>query len=237
MNIKAWILRVGLGLAANAPAFAQGTFQNLDFELATIFPGQPAGSFVPATQAVPGWSVSIGGEAATTVLFNAMTIGSAGVSLLSTNGTATERSLEGTYGLLIQAGLTPDPGGGYQRTDVSVGQNGVVPEQAQTLLFKANQFFGPSRPFTVTLGETELALVSLTTTSTYTLYGADITGYGGQSVELRFTAYTPDGGLNNVNLDSITFSSQPIPEPNAAVLFLITGIFFCRAIHQQSKIC
>jgi hypothetical protein len=89
----------------------------------------------------------------------------------------------------------------------------------------------------VTLGETELALVSLTTTSTYTLYGADITGYGGQSVELRFTAYTPDGGLNNVNLDSITFSSQPIPEPNAAVLFLITGIFFCRAIHQQSKIC
>ena len=44
------------GLSSGLSAFAQGTFQNLDFASANIPPSTANGSFVPITDALPGWS-------------------------------------------------------------------------------------------------------------------------------------------------------------------------------------
>jgi hypothetical protein len=46
----------------------------------------------------------------------------------------------------------------------------------------------------------------------YTLYGADIHALAGQTAELDFTLLG-NVDINTIFLDSIQFSSQPIPEP------------------------
>ena len=98
----------------------------------------------------------------------------------------------------------------------------MVPANALSIQFKALQFF--PRPFTLSLDGQTLPLVSLEVAPTYTLYGADVTPFAGSNREMRFTAFTPDGGLNNVYLDSIQFSNQPIPEPSVYGLFALGAL-------------
>jgi len=54
----------------------------------------------------------------------------------------------------------------------------------------------------------------------YVIYGADISSFAGQNLELEFSAprYAFD---NNWNIDSIRFSNQPIPEPGVFGLFAL----------------
>ena len=43
-------------VGASLSGVAQGTFQNLDFESTDIPVGTPTASFVPISEALPGWS-------------------------------------------------------------------------------------------------------------------------------------------------------------------------------------
>jgi hypothetical protein len=66
--------------------------------------------------------------------------------------------------------------------------------------------------FAVTLGGQTLDMVALQVFSSYTLYGANISSFSGQTEQLSITA-PPTASPNEVELDDIVFSSSPIPEP------------------------
>ena len=63
----------------------------------------------------------------------------------------------------------------------------------------------------------------LLVTSQYTLYGADITPYAGQSTELKFSAVFIPFTDNYQTLDNISFSSDPVPEPAVLELLVVAG--------------
>ena len=70
--------------------------------------------------------------------------------------------------------------------------------------------------------------MAISNTLNYTIYGADISAYAGQTGQLLFTAPLQTGAL----LDNIQFSSVAIPEPSALTLFalgsLLLGWHRCR---------
>lgn len=211
-------IQIPVWLAACASVLGQGAFFNLDFEAAVIPPGQPSNTQLPISSAMPGWEVLVGGDAVTTVLFDAVTIGSSGASLV-TPATAGGASIEGTYSAALQAGL-----GGFPQAplDVAISQTGLVPDTALSLVFLARPGFGD---FAVSLNGQVLPLTMLASYSTHHLYGADITSFSGQSMELRFVAFAnPDGRLNDLFLDDIQFLDVAIPEPSVLGLLLLGSL-------------
>ncbi len=114
--------------------------------------------------------------------------------------------------------LTSDFGNGINA--VSIGQIGLVPASAQSILFKAQP---GSDILTLTLGGQNIPFIALATEPNYTLYCGDISAFAGQLLELAFTASPGSLGQTGWNLDSIEFSSQPIPEPSTYTL-LIAGV-------------
>lgn len=212
MNIKAWILWVGLGLVANAPAYAQGSFVNLDFEMA-IQPLVPDANFeVPIATALPAWQGYIGSFPVDRVVYNTVTIGAAAVSLQGPGSSFAP--FHGDYSVVLQASF---PDGAISPSIAQVGQ---MPLTARSLIFYT---------YNVTIqvcfggqGLTSYDLGPADTSPAYRKIGIDVSSLAGQTAELRFSAIRSGG-----NLDYIRFSSQPIPEPNAAALFLtVTACWF-----------
>ena len=71
-----------------------------------------------------------------------------------------------------------------------------------------------------------LTLFLLGTGPNYQIVGADISGFAGQTGELKFLMpdLTPAGSSSSY-LDNIQFSTQSIPEPNTLGLFAIGTLF------------
>jgi hypothetical protein len=179
----------GVSFVLGAQVVAQGTFQNLDFESATV---PPSSTSLFVSEGLPGWEVhSFSDEKLTTMLYNAY-VGGPNVSLLGQD--APSGLIEGNFTALLMG--------------VSIKQAGDVPSSAQSLLFKANASDGG---FAVTLGGNSIPIIPLEVTSNYVLYGGDISSFAGQTTVLAFSS-------SYLYLDSITFSSQPIPEPSGLLL-------------------
>jgi hypothetical protein len=181
---------------------AQADFQNLNFEETTI-PQNHAPGFVSATDAFPGWSVYYGKDVQSEVLYGQMSFGFGSVSLVGTNGPG--YTLEGEFSAFLNGA------GGYP--EVSISQTGLVPVFAESLLFKAVSGRGP---LVVLLDGQSLPFYSISTEDH--LYGADISAFAGQSVELKFSALQNLPALNFWSLDAIQFSTQVIPEPGTLAL-------------------
>src|SRR5439155_10474795 len=103
-------------------------------------------------------------------------------------------------------------------------QIGLIPTTAQTLTFKG--YFESSdglNSLVVAVGGQSLSIVPLQVGSPFTLYGVDVRAFSGQTNELSFTvmAQRPHVYDNTLFLDSIAFSSQPIPEPGAGSLIAV----------------
>ncbi len=210
-----------------ASAYPQGSFQNLDFESA-ILPSLPAGQYgdyVSSLSGLPAWSVYLGTNQVTQVLQNNAALSSASVDILGPNWTASMGSglnikgvIEGSYSAVLQAGAYGFP---LQYVDASISQVGLVPANAQSIQVKA---YGG--PLFVSFAGFNLPLITLATTPNYTLYGADISGFRGQSGALTLAASQPIFHYDTVEIDSIVFS---IPEPTAFGLFslgaLLLGFF------------
>jgi hypothetical protein len=193
------------------PIFAQGTFQNLDFESAVFVPvpGDPFGS-VQFDQAFPGWTGYIGGQVQTSTRVNGVPIGLPGqtpfIAILAPPGWG---GWQGSYAAGFGAA---NSSGSF--IPVALAQTGIVPSQAQSLQFLA--LYAPA----VFLDGQQLASVQLGSgPSISTLFGIDVSGFAGRPVELRFQ---PSLGINY--LDAITFSDQPIPEPSAFGLLALGGL-------------
>jgi hypothetical protein len=197
------ILLVALSTWDARPGFSQG-FVNLGFESAQITTGTPMGASIPLTRAFPGWS------GPTFAWYNGISLGGPALSIMDSNGMQYGVTpLQGGYSAYLFGGHIPGVPNPF--IDTSIWQTGIVPEGTASLRLSAYSWHG----FTVSLGGHPLTMVPLQTFSSYTRYGADISAFSGQTLELRITApyvygTTPPNGLL---LDSIVFSSTPIPEP------------------------
>ncbi len=213
-----------LFLLVTSSVFAQGTFQNLDFEAATLVPisGDPYNR-VEFGLAFPGWT------GFTTVmesraLYNGFFLDSSGIGIVDHGWP--RGPIQGNFSVLMMAGLSlslPSV-----PVDTILSQTGLLPADAQSLLFKEFNS-GPSffRPFRVSLGGQILPLVQLSITTNYVLYGADVHDFAGQTAEIAFTTITtrPHTANNYVVLDSIEFSAVPIPEASTLVIFAFGSVF------------
>jgi PEP-CTERM motif len=229
---KLHCLIVVICFVAATESRAQGTFQNLGFESPTLIPipGDPYGrvQFAPA---FPGWTGTVGGVQQTAALYNNEFLDSSGISIID-HGWSSPLGLpggviEGNYTAVLQAGV-----GG----DTSISQTGLVPEDAQSLQFKAFELFVPAGSFSVTLGGQTLSLMPLAIGTNYTLFGADIHALAGQMDELDFILKAQMPHVNDayLYLDSITFSDQSIPEPSTlALLAAGASAFALRFAHRR----
>jgi hypothetical protein len=199
---------------------AQGTFVNLGFENTTVPPGTPPG-IVPTSAAFPGWT-----SPASTAAYDQTGLGGTAVlSLVSSNYIVGFPSIhfvpfEGRYTAVLQGGSAPDGPG------MSLAQIGTVPGDALSLHFFAASF---GENFTVSMNGQPQNFFRLQFFGSYYEYAADISGFAGQTTELRFTHPSQPGALS-LFLDNISFSPVAVPEPSTwALLALGTAAFWCAA--------
>jgi hypothetical protein len=194
------VLAAGVGFTA-----LPQSFYNLDFEQASLIP--VSGGYTGEVQigpALPGWSVF---TQAPFVLYDNMFLDSAGVSILDT------AAFQGKFTVLLQGGFSLSSPG--DRLSSAIAQTGVIPAWAKSLLFDAWMYSGETN-FAVSIAGDNLPFYALAAYPDYTLFALDISGFSGQTAEIRFTAYpNPPPGLaiNNVYLDDIHFSSSPLIAP------------------------
>src|SRR5258705_6340372 len=91
------------------PASGQGTFQNLDFESATLIPipGDPYGS-VQFAPAFPGWTGYIGTNQQGAALYNKVYLDSSGISIIDQGWSHLLTSggvIDGNFTAVLQAGV------------------------------------------------------------------------------------------------------------------------------------
>jgi hypothetical protein len=203
--------------------FAQG-FTNLNFESASLVPA--GGFYVQFNQAFPGWIGTVGGVQQTIALSNTVYLDTSGISIINHGWSNPLAGLgfpyagsggliQGNYTAILMSGLGPPAG---QPADTTLSQTGLVPANAQSLFFEAYQETDGATaiiPFGVTLGGQTLSYVPLATGPNYTLYGANISSWAGQTAQLSFTVFAenPHGDNQYLYLDAIQFSTQSVPEP------------------------
>jgi hypothetical protein len=188
MKIEKQIVGFSVAFLAVLSVQAQGTFQNLNFESADLSP-IPSGQFggeVSLSSALPDWNGLIDGTVVTQVLQNNETLGAASIDILGPNWTLLGPGIiDGSYTVFLQAFNTA-------QGNVSLWQDGTIPANTESLQFRAWESL-PTALFTVSFAGNSLSLVSLSSGQSpsgqdYTVYGANIAPYGGQTGQLEFTA-------------------------------------------------
>jgi PEP-CTERM motif len=216
--IRGGILVLSVALLAPQIVRAQA-FTNLNFESPTIITSSPSGyGFNSGTARIPGWTTygnyfDKGGDQ-TIALFNNQGLDSASVSLVGTNYWTP--AIQGNYSVLLFGGTFA-----YQQVynttnGASIGQTGQIPLTAQSITYWGNAL-------QVTFNGQSLSFMDVSNTLNYTIWGADISAFAGQTGQLLFTA---PGLTYGSMLDNIQFSSLPIPEPGILSLFGLGGLAF-----------
>lgn len=213
MNIKSCILLFVLfGLTATKSE-GQGTmiFQNLDFENGSIIsiptPGNPFA--VQWAAAMPGWTGFLGTNQQSVITYNTLSLSVANISILRPAFAADIHN--GQYHVQLQNAFPVV-------TDVpALAQTGTLPANSQSIRFYSAAPFAIG--LTVTFSGTHIPLSLLgSTANNKQIWGGDISGFAGQTGELRFRG--------SGTLDFIQFSNQPVPEPNALGLIAIGALLF-----------
>ena len=195
-----------------AQALAQGDFQNLRFESAVIspIPGNLNGN-VYFDQAFPGWIGICRGVQQTQALYDTFSLSAVDIAIID-NGPLSGSLIEGNYTAVLQGG--DSVGGGI----ATISQTGLIPLTAQSLQLRI--YSPPLGQFTVSIGGQNIALAPLQSGANYVLYAGDISSFANQSVELAISALP---GNHFLAVDSIAFSSVPVPEPTA-LSFIALGL-------------
>jgi PEP-CTERM motif len=200
-----------LCLVANT-TLAQGTFENLDFEDATIAPTPVGGSTYPAdpAQAFPGWTV---GGSGTVVMYNDLSIGAPAAVLMGPNfpNYAGYTPLQGSYSVLLQYfGIAGGP--------PTLSQTGLVPADAQSisvLVPSGENVFYPAATV-VTLNGINIPLVAIAGDR----IAGNISAFAGTVSQLTISTINSQAWLY---FDDIQFSSSAVPEPSTLALLGLCG--------------
>lgn len=224
-----------LYLSCASTLFAQA-FQNLDFEDANLSPipeGQ-YGGLVPITNAVPYWTGYFNTKQVSQVLQNNFTLGAPSIDILGPNW-GSSSIIQGQYTLVLQSGTDDHPDFTNVLYNAAVGQVGVIPVNSKSILMKVS-----GANFSVSFAGQVIPVSILGSGPNYTLYGGDVSAFGGQLGELRLSsAFLPgDPYSGGGAIDDISFSTQAIPEPSTlaltvAALTLLFGIGFRRPSYEQ----
>ncbi|HWD19534.1 MAG TPA: PEP-CTERM sorting domain-containing protein [Verrucomicrobiae bacterium] len=219
MKMK-WAVSLLIGFSVASAGEAQG-FVNLHFEQAGIYlapvPQGQAGGSVPITSGLPGWSGSFGGNPATQVLHNDLTLGAASIDILGPQFAASY-IISGNYSVMLQAGISGSA------VDTSITQTGAIPSGINSIQFKASESPG-SGAFLVSFGGNTLSPILLSSGPNYNLYGADVSQFAGETGPLTFTQVF-SSSFPSLLLDDITFSTTSVPEPNSLFLVGFGGAVF-----------
>lgn len=176
-------------------------FTNLNFESVNASLTSP-GQILPIN-VLPGWAFSL------VPIYDGISFGGAMISLQDSNTTGgsvgfSVLPLQGNYSVLLQGSTLA------AATTASIGQTGTIPNTAQSLTFFAEM----GGTVQVSFSGQALSFVAISNTLNYTVYGADISPFAGQTGQLLFTVPVQNSAL----LDNIQFSSVPIPEPSVVAL-------------------
>ena len=211
LRLRNPLLLLALLVSLGVSAFGQGTFRNLDFESANVA-GYSTGG-VPITNALPGWHGYLRTFEIDWAIHNTVSLGAAAISLHSS--TSMFPPIAGNYSVGLQSAFGVAPDG-----TTAVGQTGQIPSTALSL-----RFFGDTNMQVTFIGHL-LTLFELGRGTDYRIVGADISGFAGQTGELKFLMpdLTPVGSSSSY-LDNIQFSTQSIPEPGTLGLFAIGTLF------------
>jgi hypothetical protein len=205
---------------------AQGTFQNLGFESAVIVPlsSNPPPT-IQSSPAFPGWAGYVGTQQVSYAFYNTLSIGSAVIGMFHSNFPASSR-ISGRFTPILQSGSL-----GLQNVEASLRQSGTVPAGSASLRFLAD---GSTDSLQVVMNGQPLNFVHVQSFNNYSEFGADISQYAGQTVELRFVQ--PYVGLPlGTYLDNIAFSPIPIPEPSAWALLALGSAWLWFGNRQRRK--
>jgi len=216
-----------LVLCAEISTWAQGSFQDFDFESAVIVPaGAPFVEFAPA---FPGWTGYLGTNQQSVALFNSLAIGTAVIALLGPGWSSVD-IIAGNYTAVLQAGS--DPRGSLTPVDASISQTGLIPAGAQSIQFLST---GARNGFTVSLNGHQIPMAILGTQGRFNVYGGDVSQFAGLTEELRITALSAPSSPANLYLDSIQFSDMVVPEPGAAALLLFAVAGFALLLRRPTE--
>jgi hypothetical protein len=203
-------------------------FTNLNFEQSTIVSSSPSGyGFNSGTANVPGWTEyngygDVNYSGGMTVVYNDQTLDDSGVALEGTNYFTP--SIKGKYSIFMYGGSFAAEN---STNGSAIGQTGQIPLTTQSLTYLGLN----DNNLQITFNGQLLSFNAISSTPNYTMYGADISAYAGQTGELLFTAPWQTGeGM----IDNIQFSSSPIPEPNTLSLFSYF-LFLCWRLKWPNK--
>jgi hypothetical protein len=128
--------------------------------------------------------------------------------------------IDGNYSVMLTgSGVSSVP---------SISQTGTIPAGTQSLLFEAEfiSFGGPPGQLEMEVGNQSVPFTAVGTGPGYTLYGANISAWAGDTEQLTFSALESDSGLNNWEIDDISFSTTTVPEPSPLALTGVGGLLF-----------
>ena len=204
-------------LATEQLGLTQG-FINLAFESAKIIPINDSPQYpygIATTNALPGWTVYLGGNPTAAITYNDPTVGSTWASLVASNAPYMS-PISGKYSVLLQGGLS--------LPSATISQTGLVPVGTESLLFEAQQ--NGVGTLQVLLGGQNLTFFAIVGGLNYTLYGVAASAFAGQVETLSFSALQVSSYVNDWNIDNIQFSSTPVPEPGILSLSALGGVLF-----------
>ena len=222
MRIRRDILLATCVIVSTLFASAQG-FVNLNFEQVTLTNTLPSGyGFNSGTGLVRGWTGYWGWEIQNysngmAVIYNNETLDASNVSVEGTN--YWRPALSGKYSILLKGGSVP-AGQVYpwMTNGASIGQTGQIPAGINSLTFWSDSsYFG----FVVSFAGNVLPFAKLGDYPNYSIWGADISNYTGQTGELLFNAPWSNGGGM---IDNIQFSSNAVPEPGTLALIVLASL-------------
>src|SRR5262249_27966216 len=137
--------------------------------------------------------------------YNAISLGAVNIGLVDGHTSYySNRVAEGYFTAVLQSGNVNPP---LTYGAAAIAQTGFLPAGTRSLLFDLSGSGGYASSFFLAVNGSNVPFFSLETGPNFIKYGADISTFAGQTVEIRFTAQPSlSNPWTTVFLDDIQFS-------------------------------